>query len=177
MSAAPTNPSPPANAAPLTAAITGLSLSMIRVSTSGYGTDLVPSIEAPGGLFRSAPEQKAGGAPVITMHRTDASSFAFPRVVVKFANKHRRECVFGYLGRLSVIQAAPVSISYLVASVVAIRLLPRVYPISTRTTSLSTWVAGFNTETGYHTPSIGAMIRCSIFIASRMTRSCPARTF
>ena len=111
ISAAPTNPKPPAKAAPLIAAITGFGLSIIAFNTSGYGTArLLPSDNCPGGLFRSAPAQKAGPDPVMTMDRTASSSFDAFRwsksSVTRTADK-----AFLFSGRFRVIQAAPFLIS------------------------------------------------------------------
>ena len=110
MSEAPTSPRPPANAAPLTAAITGLSLSMMVVNTWGYGTDLRPSMAAPGGLLRSAPEQNAGSAPVMTIQRTAGSSLAASRCSYSSLTS-TDESALRFSGRFSVIQAAPFRIS------------------------------------------------------------------
>ena len=49
-----------------------LSSHVDKLERAGY----VPSITCPGGLLRSAPAQKAGSVPVMTIERTLESSFA-----------------------------------------------------------------------------------------------------
>ena len=67
---------------------------------------MAPGVAWPGGFFRSAPEQNAGGWPVMTMVRAASSELAaamwsWSSVTRMLERALRRS------GRLSVIQAAP----------------------------------------------------------------------
>ena len=65
---------------------------------------------APGGLLRSAPEQNAGSAPVMTMQRTSGSAFDARRCSYSSLTR-TDESALRFSGRFSVIQAAPFLIS------------------------------------------------------------------
>jgi hypothetical protein len=106
MSEAATRPRPPANAAPLIAAMTGLSPSHIWLSTSEIGTTLPPAPACPGGFLRSAPAQNALPFPVSTMQRTASSAFAATRWSYSSVTRPDERALRAS-GRFNVIQAAP----------------------------------------------------------------------
>src|SRR5262245_40064098 len=114
MSAAATRPTPPPNAAPFTAAITGLGPCRIwrRIPTNGLPRDVSPIAPR---FLRSAPAQNAGPSPVSTTARTAGSSIAAviraPRSATSAALSALRVC-----GDASVIHAADPRRSYRVTS-------------------------------------------------------------